>query len=100
MKASDEITNQRFAEADSDTRFELLLGRLSRTGVKKAKKRARPRVIRGANGKIIARLTPSPKRPMLQFNENAHPGFATHLAQIMPLLVAEWADKSSFDGHI
>ncbi|MGE0283952.1 MAG: plasmid partitioning protein RepB [Rhizobiaceae bacterium] len=87
IKAWDEMGSQRFEQADSDQRFQMLFDRLSR----RPEKRPKPRAIRGENGRAIGDIRLDGKRAVLTIAKAAGEGFAEYLAAELPKLHAAYA---------
>lgn len=87
VKAADEVTNERFRAADSDTRFALLFNRLAR----KAKPEPATE-IRDGQGRIFARLGNLTKTPRLELTA-APAGFAEFLGEELPALLQRFEEQ-------
>lgn len=89
--ARDEISRQRFREADSDARFQLLFERLKaaerRRGVGTRSKAKR---IEDGSGRQIGELSKAGQAMRLTIPESAGQGFADYLAARLPQLHAEF----------
>lgn len=88
-KADEEIGFQRFAEAESDKRFQFVFNRLS---AREKPKAARPRDLADASGRVVARLVTTGKAPRIEFLAGTSPQVvemvaglvASHLAGLSP----------------
>ncbi|MDH6234005.1 ParB family chromosome partitioning protein [Mesorhizobium soli] len=88
VKASDEVTSERFRAADSDARFALLFNRLAR----KPKVEAAATEIRDERGRIFARLGNLSKTPRLELTA-APAGFAEFLGEELPALLERFVER-------
>jgi ParB family transcriptional regulator, chromosome partitioning protein len=88
VKASDEVTSQRFRAADSDARFALLFNRLAR----KPKAEATATEIRDERGRVFARLGNLSKTPRLELTA-APDGFAEFLSEELPGLLERFVER-------
>ncbi|MGN6585644.1 MAG: plasmid partitioning protein RepB C-terminal domain-containing protein, partial [Rhizobiaceae bacterium] len=93
VKARDEITSERFRNADSDRRFQMLFSRLTR---KPARKRDET-VLRGTNGHRIGALSVRGKGSVITLSGEAGEGFGAFLAARLPALHAEFAAARPFE---
>jgi len=87
VKAWDEVRSQRFEQADSDQRFQMLFDRLSR----RPEKRPKPRTIKSMSGRAIGDIKLDGKRAVLTIAKTAGEGFAEYLAGELPRLHAAYA---------
>jgi len=77
VKAEDEIASERFRDATSDERFRLLFDRLSR---KQPVAKAKSEDLKGADGKLFARISRSGKGLRIEFPADADLAFAEGIA--------------------
>lgn len=77
IKADDEIGSERFRAASSDERFRLLFDRLSR---KQPATKSENEDLRGADGKVFARVNRSGKGLRIEFPAETDPTFAERVA--------------------
>ncbi|HVW57218.1 MAG TPA: plasmid partitioning protein RepB [Rhizobiaceae bacterium] len=87
VKAHDEITSERFRNADSDRRFQMLFSRLTRRPARKRDETA----LKGANGRRIGALSVRGNRSVITLSGEAGEGFGAFLAARLPALHAEFA---------
>ncbi|TKT75861.1 plasmid partitioning protein RepB [Aquamicrobium sp. LC103] len=95
--AAEEVHSEPFRQASSDERFRRLYVRLERRARPPVKKPQAPREINDDAGRVLARLTDGPK-PRLEFDENAKPGFAAYVAEVLPELVARFEQEATTDS--
>lgn len=79
-KAQEEIGFRRFAEADSDKRFQFVFNRLT---AKEKMKPARPRDLADSNGRIFAQLVFTGKAPRIEFLPDAAPETVEKAASLL-----------------
>lgn len=77
IKADDEIGSDRFRAASSDERFRMLFDRLSR---KQPSPKPESEDIRGADGRLFARVSRSGKGLRIEFPADTDQGFAERIA--------------------
>jgi ParB family chromosome partitioning protein len=90
VKAEDEITSQRFRDAASDERFNLLFMRLQRKGQSIV---GAAREIRDDKGKAVANLTVTKGKARVDFLEKMTDGFEDFLGQELPKLLERFEQK-------
>ncbi len=79
-KARDEIFSQRFREADSDRRFQLVFNRLSRSSKPAPVK---PQELKDRNGRVFARLVREGRAPRIEFLPGIDPEFLDRAADLL-----------------
>jgi ParB family chromosome partitioning protein len=94
VKAGDEITSERFRDADSDRRFQLLFSRLKQ----KQPKRPAGAVVKSIGGKPIGSLVSHGKDSVITLSGEAGEGFGAFVAAHLPKLHAEFAAGSADRG--
>lgn len=90
--AYDELYSNRFAEADSDTRFRLVYDRLARRVKVNADEVSQVQAVKDGNGQPLAHVTLGAK-PRFDFDEAARPGFADFVAAKLPELAERFAEE-------
>ena len=90
-KADEEIGLVRFAEADSDKRFQFIFNRLT---AKEKPKAAKPRDLKDSSGRVFARLVTTGKTPRIEFLAGASPQAVEQAADLVASHFAGFATKT------
>jgi ParB family chromosome partitioning protein len=94
VKADDEVTSQRFRQADTNTRFNMLFERLSR----RTEKKRRDTQISNEQGRPVAQIAAAKGRFSIQFLEKMPDEFDAFLRKEVPSLIEKFEKNKPAEG--